>query len=94
MTINHATHGETIQAMQQRIDALAAEVVQLRAANATLTAQLVSLPTTDITPEELAQAIIANCPRWRTVGLALVYHAMETYEHRLYQTDTTATACV
>lgn len=77
MTINHTTPEDAIRAMQQSIDELAAEVVQLRAANATLTAQLVSLPTTDATPEELAQAIIANCPRWRAVGLALVCHAME-----------------
>ena len=74
---NHLTAAEHIAEQSDRIQRLISEIHQLRATNATLTAQLVSLPTTDVTPEELAQAIIANCPRWRAVGLALVYHAME-----------------
>lgn len=77
MTINHTAAAEHIAEQSDRIQRLIVEIHQLRQRNATLTAQLVSLSTTDITPEELAQAIIANCPRWRAVGLALVYHAME-----------------
>jgi len=74
---NHLTAAEHIAEQSDRIQRLIVEIHQLRAANATLTANLVNLPTTDITPEQLAQAIIANCPRWRSVGLALVFHAME-----------------
>lgn len=77
MTIQHYTAAEHIAEQSDRIQRLIVEIHQLRAANATLTAQLVKLPATDIAPEELAQAIITNCPRWRAVGLALVYHAME-----------------
>lgn len=74
---NHLTAAEHIAEQSDRIQRLIAEIHQLRAANATLTANLVNLPTTDITPEQLAQVIIANCSGWRSVGLALVYHAME-----------------
>lgn len=74
---NHLTTAEHIAEQSDRIQRLISEIHQLRQQNATLTAQLVSLPTTDITPEELAQAIIVNCPGWRAVGLALVFHAME-----------------
>ena len=77
MTIQHLTAAEHIAEQSDRIQRLIAEIHQLRQQNATLTARLVSLPTTDVTPEELAQVIIANCPRWRAVGLALVFHAME-----------------
>jgi hypothetical protein len=74
---NHLTAAEHITELSDRIQRLIAEIQQLRQQNATLMAHLVKLPTTAVTPEELAQAIIANCPRWRAVGLALVYHAME-----------------
>jgi hypothetical protein len=74
---NHLTAAEHIAEQSDRIQRLIAEIHQLRQQNATLTSNLVKLPTTDITPEQLAQAIIANCPRWRAVGLALIYHAME-----------------
>ncbi len=75
---NHLTAAEHIAEQSDRIQRLISEIHQLRATNATLMAHLIKLPTTDITPEQLAQAIIiVNCPRWRAVGLALVYHAME-----------------
>ena len=77
MTIQHLTAAEHIAEQSDRIQRLIAEIHQLRQQNATLTAQLIGLPTTDVTPEELAKAIIANCSRWRAVGLALVCHAME-----------------
>jgi hypothetical protein len=77
MTKTAYTAAEYIAEQSDRIQRLISEIHQLRQQNATLTAQLVKLPTTDVTPEQLAQVIIANCPRWRAVGLALVFHAME-----------------
>ena len=64
MTINHTAPDEMIKLQQARIDALAAEVVQLRGNNATLVALNLKLPTTDLTPAEIAQSMIAGCPGW------------------------------
>lgn len=84
MTITHTTPTDVIQAQcihldEQRatIERLRAELQQERAKNATLTAKLLSLPTTDLTPAEVAQALIDGCPQWRAVALRLINHAME-----------------
>ena len=74
---NHLTAAEHIAEQSDRIQRLISEIHQLRATNATLMAHLIKLPTTDITPEQLAQVIIANCSGWRSVGLALVSYAMK-----------------
>ena len=67
MIITHTTPDEAIQAMQRRIDALQAELQQVRADNNTLTALALKLPTTDLAPYEIAQALIAGCPGWLEV---------------------------
>lgn len=57
MTITHTAPEEVIKAQQVTID-------QLRAANARLTVLALKSPTTDLTPYEIAQALIAGCPQW------------------------------
>lgn len=57
MTIAHTTPEEVIKMQQATID-------QLRATNATLTALNLKLQTTDLTPAEIAQTLIAGCPGW------------------------------
>lgn len=64
MTINHTTPEEVIKAQQATID-------QLRATNATLTALNLKLQTTDLTPAEIAQTLIAGCPGWVEVAAHL-----------------------
>lgn len=80
MTTLHLTATEHIQEQSDRIQRLIAEIHQLRQQNATLTAINLRLRTTDLTPQDIAQSLIAGCPQWRAVGLALVFHAMEQAE--------------
>lgn len=72
MTINHLTASEHIAEQSDRIQHLTAEIRQLRQQNATMVALLLKLPTTDLTPTDLAQSLVAGCPQWRQVAAELV----------------------
>ena len=68
MTITHTTPEEVIELQQATID-------QLRADNNTLSALAMNLPTTDLTPDEIAQALIVGCPdRYADIAIALIDH--------------------
>lgn len=76
MTNNLIAFDHTAE-QNNHIQQLVNEIQKLRQDNATLTAITLRLRATDLTPADIAQSLIAGCPQWRAVALALVFHAME-----------------